>query len=175
MKRLLSGGHPRLAVRAHRTVDAELRPHGARRSGRSLGLRGVLHVLSTVIGILAVVSLSACGGRVSSQLVLRADFSPAARVGDVTATLHLASDEGQPLVDAKVRVEANMNHAGMVPVFADAEPTEEPGVYVANFEFTMAGDWYLAVTAQLPDGTRAEGTLPVPAVARKSGSQGSEG
>jgi hypothetical protein len=43
-----------------------------------------------------------------------------------------------------------MAHAGMKPVFADA--TEEVGLYRANLEFTMAGDWFILIDGKLADG-----------------------
>ena len=41
-------------------------------------------------------------------------------------------------------MEANMSHAGMVPVFADANEIE-PGRYQAIMRLPMAGDWRIIV------------------------------
>jgi len=55
----------------------------------------------------------------------------------------LKDTDGNMITDAKVAVEGNMNHAGMVPVIAD--PVEdgadgsEDGVYQVPFAFTMGG------------------------------------
>jgi hypothetical protein len=85
------------------------------------------------------------------------------RVGPATVTLTLTGTDGKPLTGATVRVEGNMSHAGMKPVFGDA--TEgEPGEYEAPLEFTMGGDWFLIVTATLPDGRRLERQVEVPGV-----------
>ena len=56
-----------------------------------------------------------------------------------------------------------MNHAGMVPVFADARETA-PGRYEATLNFTMAGDWFILVQARLPDGRTVEQAIDVPGV-----------
>ncbi len=44
-----------------------------------------------------------------------------------------------------------MSHAGMKPVLANISEGES-GVYAVPFEWTMGGDWFVAVTATLPDG-----------------------
>lgn len=72
-------------------------------------------------------------------------------VGPSRLTLVLADSNGEPLTNAEVKVEGNMNHAGMVPVFADAVETE-PGRYAAEIEFTMGGDWFLLVEAVSSEG-----------------------
>jgi hypothetical protein len=41
-------------------------------------------------------------------------------------------------------MEAEMSHAGMVPVFADASEIE-PGRYQATMKLSMAGDWRVTV------------------------------
>jgi hypothetical protein len=68
-------------------------------------------------------------------------------------TLRDASD--QPISGATMELEGNMNHAGMVPVLAQATEVA-PGQYRANLEFTMAGDWFILVRADLPDGRSME-------------------
>ena len=62
----------------------------------------------------------------------------------------------KPVRGARIRLEANMTHAGMTPVFAEATETEEPGSYRATLEFTMAGDWVVLFHAALPDGRKIE-------------------
>jgi hypothetical protein len=56
-----------------------------------------------------------------------------------------------------------MTHAGMVPVFADAEDVGS-GLYQAELEFTMGGDWVIIVTVTLPDGSSLEEQFDVPGV-----------
>jgi hypothetical protein len=69
----------------------------------------------------------------------------------------------RPIVGARVELEGNMSHAGMVPVFAQATEIE-PGLYQADLEFTMGGDWFILVRADLPDGRSMERQMDVPAV-----------
>ncbi len=63
-------------------------------------------------------------------------------------TLHDA--DGRPIDDAVVTLRGDMNHAGMVPVEATAEPQGD-GAYLADFEWTMAGEWFVTVDATLSD------------------------
>jgi len=93
---------------------------------------------------------------------LRLDPSPPV-VGDVGLSLRLRDATGTPLAGAKVRVEGDMNHAGMKPVFADLAETE-PGSYSGTLPFTMGGDWILLVTATTRDGNTLNRQLDVPGV-----------
>lgn len=79
-------------------------------------------------------------------------------VGAAEFRVSLTSADNLPITDAAVTVRGDMNHAGMVPVIAEAQRVE--GVlYVVPFEWTMAGDWTVEVSAVLPDGTTASQTF----------------
>jgi copper(I)-binding protein len=69
----------------------------------------------------------------------------------------LADANGAPITDATVALEGNMNHAGMVPVLADAVADEADGSvdgrYRLPFTFTMLGDWIVTVTVTQADGS----------------------
>ncbi len=67
------------------------------------------------------------------------------------------------MTGAQVKVEANMSHAGMAPVFADASEAA-PGRYQAQLEFTMSGDWVLLIDLTLPDGRRLQRQIEVKGV-----------
>jgi hypothetical protein len=79
----------------------------------------------------------------------------------IAVTLHDAG--GNPISGARLTLEGNMNHAGMVPVFADAVEVA-PGRYQANIELTMGGDWFILVHADLPDGRSMERKFDLPGV-----------
>jgi hypothetical protein len=85
------------------------------------------------------------------------------QVGSADVTVTLADAQDKPLEKAKVRLEGNMNHAGMVPTFADLEEIE-PGTYRGTLQFTMGGDWFILATVTLPDGQRMERKIDVPGV-----------
>jgi hypothetical protein len=78
-----------------------------------------------------------------------------ARVGPVTVTLKLADFAGKPLTGAHIAIEADMSHAGMSPLFAEAKETE-PGHYRARMEFPMAGDWVILLHITLSGGKELE-------------------
>lgn len=75
-------------------------------------------------------------------------------VGWSTVVVALADAAGQPIANATVSLKGDMSHAGMQPVLAEAEAVA-PGAYQAQFGWTMAGDWFVTVTANLPDGRTA--------------------
>jgi hypothetical protein len=84
--------------------------------------------------------------------------------GPVRVSLVLADGAtGRPVQGAAVRLEGNMSHAGMRPVFAAAREVA-PGTYEAPLELTMGGDWFLLVDATLPDGGTLHRQLDLPGV-----------
>ena len=100
-----------------------------------------------------------------SSVAVECEVSPRPpRVGPAVFSLKL-TDAGtsKPVSGARVRLEGNMTHAGMSPVFAEAKE-DEPGRYRATLEFTMGGDWVVLVHAVLPDGRKVERQFDVKGV-----------
>jgi hypothetical protein len=64
------------------------------------------------------------------------------------------------MTHATIKVEADMAHPGMAPVFKAANETA-PGSYQAEISFTMAGDWVLLLHIQLADGSKVERQVDV--------------
>lgn len=86
------------------------------------------------------------------------------KVGPAVFNLRLTdAASSKPLSGARVRLEGNMTHAGMTPVFADAAE-DGPGRYRATLDFTMGGDWVVTVRAALPDGRKVERQFDVKGV-----------
>ena len=92
----------------------------------------------------------------SSGLTLAHEVSPQPpRVGPATIVLKLNDASGTAVNGARLELEGNMSHPGMVPVFAEATEIE-PGQYRATLELSMAGDWHVAVRITLRDGRKVE-------------------
>ncbi|HVR96796.1 MAG TPA: FixH family protein [Thermoanaerobaculia bacterium] len=70
---------------------------------------------------------------------------------------------GQPVQGAEVRLEGNMSHAGMRPVFGAARETE-PGRYETSLDLHMGGDWFILVDATLRDGRSLQRQVDLPDV-----------
>jgi hypothetical protein len=81
-------------------------------------------------------------------------------VGKSTLNIRVFDGNDQPIDNAAIAVKGDMTHAGMVPVFGEADQGDK-GLYKVPFEWTMGGDWVLTVQATLPDGTIAEETFPL--------------
>lgn len=79
----------------------------------------------------------------------------AAAAADSLAELRLTDDHMQPIVGARIQVDAFMTHPGMAPVTA-AVQEQGRGIYRARLRFSMAGDWVLRVHGTLPDGRSFE-------------------
>jgi hypothetical protein len=68
-----------------------------------------------------------------------------------------------PVTGAKLQCAAQMSHPGMAPIIATIAE-RKPGVYEARLQFSMAGDWVLVASGELPDGQRIESSFRVPDV-----------
>lgn len=78
-----------------------------------------------------------------------------AHVGPASVTLKLSDASRKPVTGAKIAIEADMSHVGMSPVFADTNEGE-PGLYLAQLNFPMAGDWVVLLHITLPGGKKLE-------------------
>lgn len=125
--------------------------------------RGKARCWRALLLLLVVVSC----GRASKDLpdvVVEMVVSPEpAQIGPSTVTVTLMDAKGELIENADLELEANMSHAGMVPVFASAREVA-PGQYEASLEFTMGGDWFILVHSQLPDGRSLERRIDLPGV-----------
>jgi hypothetical protein len=86
----------------------------------------------------------------------------------VEGDLHLSfelTDTGtkQPLAGASAHIEANMSHPGMAPVLTSAREVA-PGHYESTLQLTMAGDWFLLLDLDLPDGRTLRRQIDLPGV-----------
>lgn len=84
-------------------------------------------------------------------------------VGVATVSLKVTDEAGRSLTGAKIKIEGNMSHAGMAPVFAAAGEVA-PGRYEARLDFNMSGDWVLLIDLTLPDGRKLQRQLAVKGV-----------
>jgi hypothetical protein len=117
-----------------------------------------------LLGVLVGLVGCARGGQDLPGVGVALDIEPEPpRLGPAVVTVTLTDAGGQAIQGAVVELEGNMNHAGMVPVFAAAVEVA-PGRYQADLEFTMGGDWFILVRADLPDGRSMERQIDVPGV-----------
>ena len=99
------------------------------------------------------------------NLTVSFEVSPLpARVGDVTITIRMKDGSNEPLAGARIKLEGNMSHAGMAPVFAEAKEIG-PGQYRTNMNLSMAGDWQVLVHLTLPDGRELDQQFEIKEVA----------
>ncbi len=122
------------------------------------------------VGLLAIVAVTSCGctprSSSSADDVVKVELTvrpEPPKVGDAKVLVSLTTRDGEPVRGAAVKLEGNMNHAGMKPVFADAKEVE-PGKYEATLEFTMGGDWFILIDAVLADGKEIDRKVDVPGV-----------
>jgi hypothetical protein len=88
------------------------------------------------------------------------------QVGQVTITLNVTDAAGKPVTGARITLEGNMSHPGMVPVFVDATETGA-GRYLSTMELSMAGDWYVIAHVTLADSRKLDHQFEIKGVAQR--------
>lgn len=70
-------------------------------------------------------------------------------VGDTTLTVRVTDKQGNPLAEPRtLSLRGDMDHAGMIPVLAEAEVAVD-GVFNVPFEWTMGGSWIVEASLAL--------------------------
>jgi hypothetical protein len=82
-------------------------------------------------------------------------------VGKARLALRLVDNANRPVRGAKLEVQGHMSHPGMAPLLARAVERDE-GVYEAELQFTMPGDWILMISGALSNGASVEQRIDVP-------------
>jgi len=77
------------------------------------------------------------------------------RVGPVVISIALTDADNHPVTGAQIAVEADMSHAGMSPVLAQANEVQ-PAHYETHLPLGMAGDWVIVLHGTLPNGEKIE-------------------
>ena len=119
--------------------------------------------IALVCGLAAGCSAGGCGFGVdvhgpgdgdsndSVRIAWTLDPSPPFAGTPLVVRLTLRDREQQPITGVRLRLEGLMSHPGMAPVTAMVTERGN-GEYEAPLQFTMAGDWILVVTGELPGG-----------------------
>jgi hypothetical protein len=119
--------------------------------------------LAGLVACLATVSAVGCRGHsAKDNMPVRTQIAPQpVRVGEATITVTgIVDGLGEPLAGVHVRIEGDMAHPGMAPVFSDAKETS-PGTYTAKLDLNMPGDWVVLEHIRLANGTRIERQMDV--------------
>jgi hypothetical protein len=119
--------------------------------------------LRLVFVLLALGTLSACDSesRVAFERVdVDVNLTPQELPGGAMtlATVTLRDSARRPVRGARLEIKGFMSHPGMAPLVVTVTEKGE-GVYVTYLRFSMAGDWNLLITGELPDGQRITSSL----------------
>ncbi|MYD11477.1 MAG: copper chaperone PCu(A)C [Chloroflexi bacterium] len=108
--------------------------------------------LRTIL-LLFIVLLAGCRQRRLSSADVQLELSASdQRVGETTLLLRVTDRDGAAVNDpGQLSVRGDMDHAGMVPVLAEADSSED-GVFSLPFEWTMGGGWIVEARLTLPNG-----------------------
>ena len=119
------------------------------------------------VALLAAALLSGCWRPASStnEISLQWTVEPSTPSAstDTLTRITLQDAQQRPVNGARLQLEAHMSHPGMTPV---VRPLTDRGggSYETRLQFSMAGDWILVVTGDLPDGRRITRSLPIAGV-----------
>ena len=132
---------------------------------RGKGTRGTNAIRGLCLLCLFVTGFAGCRSQPSADIRIAHEVVPQRpRVGQTTITLRVTDASGALVHGARIKLEGNMSHSGMAPVFADAAEFE-PGRYRATMELTMAGDWIVLVHVTLPDNRKLDQQFDIKGVA----------
>jgi hypothetical protein len=116
-----------------------------------------------IFACLAAVNLTACrksaGPNQDVSVHLKIVPQPVRR-GNATVMIQLADRSGMPISHAQIKVEGDMSHPGMAPVFGEANETT-PGNYQTHLDFNMPGDWVVLLHVHLENGRKIERQIDV--------------
>ena len=130
-----------------------------------IGTKGTHRVSLLCLLCLFVAGFISCRSQSSQEVFVAHEVLPQApRVGQVEIRLRVRDASRKPLVGAEIKLEGNMSHAGMSPVFVDTREVA-PGEYRTNMELSMAGDWVILVHLTLPNGSKLERQFEIKGVA----------
>ena len=122
---------------------------------------GVENRLPIILIILIILLLAAaCRQQRIAPADVRLELTATNRlVGETTLLLAVTDKDGNAIADpGALRVRGDMSHAGMVPVFAEADQSTD-GVFSLPFTWTMAGGWIVEASLTLPNGELAAETF----------------
>jgi uncharacterized protein (DUF58 family) len=122
-------------------------------------------IFSAFLALVSAVLLAVAGchrsGRPEPEIRVDREITPQpVRVGPATVTVHLTDAAKKPVSRATIKVEADMSHPGMSPVFGEAEETA-PGSYQAHLDLNMGGDWVVLLHIKLSDARQIERKMDV--------------
>ena len=125
-------------------------------------------LLAAIFVAACVAALAAMGCHRASEsfrdISVQETISPRpVRVGEATIAIQLAEASAKPVTHARIDVEGDMSHPGMSPIFATATETS-PGMYTAQLDFNMGGDWVVLSHIVLADGRKLERRIDVSGV-----------
>jgi YtkA-like len=111
-------------------------------------------VLAATLFLFVNSQLNGCAksSGVSNDVDLTYESNPSPpRIGLNTFTITLTGGNGERLAGARVTLEGDMSHAGMKPVFGEANEVG-PGRYQGTLDLRMRGDWTVLFHITLPSG-----------------------
>ena len=113
-----------------------------------------------IAGLALILLLAACRPQQIAATDIQLELSVSdRRVGETTLLVTVKDKAGKPIADpGSLSVRGDMTHAGMAPVFGEAEKALD-GVFALPFEWTMAGGWTLEATLRLKNGAVAARTF----------------
>lgn len=114
--------------------------------------------------VLTVCLIAASCTRPARDLTFEWTFTPApVSVGSARLQLRVLDAARQPVRGAQLKIEAQMSHPGMAPLVVIATERGD-GLYEAELQFSMGGDWILVVEGSLSNGARVHHRIDVPNV-----------
>ena len=115
-------------------------------------MKQISRMISTVIIMLVVMCLTACGGNTTftqrtANYTVKLSFDRLA-IGDRTATVEITDQSGQPISANTVTLAPTMLSMGMASPAVRAQPTSGGRYIGEKVLLSMAGEWEVDITIQ---------------------------
>lgn len=113
-----------------------------------------------IVLAIAILALCACRQQQIAPADIQLELTASdTLVGETTLLVSVKDQNGKAIANpGKLSVRGDMSHAGMIPVFAEAEAATD-GVFALPFAWTMGGGWIVEASLTLPNGATAVETF----------------
>jgi hypothetical protein len=115
--------------------------------------------------ILAACCILAGCSRAGTEVTVTWTIDPPRPLAGVEIVVHLdvRNSDGTPATGVRMQCAAQMSHPGMAPIISPVVE-RSPGLYETRLHLSMAGDWVLVASGELPDGRNMTSSFRIPDV-----------
>jgi hypothetical protein len=118
-----------------------------------------------IVAILASCCILVGCSRRGAEVTVTWTIDPPRPLAGVESVVRLdvRNSDGTPATGLRLQCAAQMSHPGMAPIISPVVE-RSPGTYETRLQLSMAGDWVLVASGELPDGRSMTSSFRIPDV-----------